>query len=336
MSHSMRFGVCYDFRNPPDSDIATPSLYGEVLDQIQWLDQLGLDLVWFTEHHFVDDGYLPAWIPVASAAAARTKRVRFSCDICLLPFNNPVRLAEDLAVLDNLSNGRAEIGVGMGYAPHEFRGFGMPVARRLSLMEEGLEVLKLCFAGERFSYDGKRYQFDDVIITPGYVQEGGPPLWIGAMSAAGAHRAARFDSNLLPQGSRDHSLDPWLDDLKSSGRDPADYRIGIIKAVLVTDDREAEWPRVRESERYRMQLYNRFFAESKQSVAPGGQPISQRWVVGNVDECVAELTAFITEFGITDLVTWGAPPGLTPETMNRSLERFATEVVPRLKADLRA
>jgi alkanesulfonate monooxygenase SsuD/methylene tetrahydromethanopterin reductase-like flavin-dependent oxidoreductase (luciferase family) len=156
------------------------------------------------------------------------------------------------------------------------------------------------------------------------------------MSAAGAHRAARFDSNLLPQGSRDHSLDPWLDDLKSSGRDPADYRIGIIKAVLVTDDREAEWPRVRESERYRMQLYNRFFAESKQSVAPGGQPISQRWVVGNVDECVAELTAFITEFGITDLVTWGAPPGLTPETMNRSLERFATEVVPRLKADLRA
>ncbi len=101
MSHSMRFGVCYDFRNPPDSDIATPSLYGEVLDQIQWLDQLGLDLVWFTEHHFVDDGYLPAWIPVASAAAARTKRVRFSCDICLLPFNNPVRLAEDLAVLDN-------------------------------------------------------------------------------------------------------------------------------------------------------------------------------------------------------------------------------------------
>lgn len=333
MPKSLRFGVCYDLRNPPDSGISTPSLYAEVLDQIEWLDQLGLDLVWFTEHHFVDDGYLPAWIPVASAAAARTKQVRFSCDICLLPFNNPVRLAEDLAVLDNLSNGRAEIGVGMGYAPHEFRGFGMPVGRRLSLTEEGLEVLKLCFKGERFSYAGKRYQFNDVIITPGYVQEGGPPLWIGAMSAAGAHRAARFDSYLLPQGSREQSLDPWLADLKSSGRDPSDYRVGIIKAVLVTDDREGDWPRVRESERYRMQLYNRFFAESKQPMGQG-QPISQRWVVGNVDECVKELTGFIREFGITDLVTWGSPPGLTPATMNPSLELFATKVVPRLKADL--
>jgi alkanesulfonate monooxygenase SsuD/methylene tetrahydromethanopterin reductase-like flavin-dependent oxidoreductase (luciferase family) len=334
VSNSLRFGVCYDFRNPPDSEISTPRLYAEVLDQIEWLDRLGLDLVWFTEHHFVEDGYLPAWIPVASAAAARTSKVRFSCDICLLPFNNPVRLAEDLAVLDNLSNGRAEIGIGMGYAPHEFRGFGMPVGRRLSLTEEGLEVLKLCFKGDRFSYHGNRYQFNDVVITPGYVQEGGPPLWIGAMSAAGARRAARFDSNLLPQGSREDSLDTWLADLKSSGRNPANYRIGIIKGVLVTDDREGDWPRVRESERYRMQLYNRFFAESKQPVAQGGQAISQRWVVGSVDECVAELTGFIREFGITDLVTWGCPPGLTPDMMNRSMERFATEVVPRVKADL--
>ena len=68
----------------------------QALEQISWLDQLGLDLIWFTEHHFVDDGYLPAWIPVATAAAAVTKRVRFSSDICLLPFFNPVRLAEDL------------------------------------------------------------------------------------------------------------------------------------------------------------------------------------------------------------------------------------------------
>ena len=75
------------------------------MDQVAWLDGLGLDLVWFTEHHFVDDGYLPSWIPVAAAMAARTRRVRFSCDVCLLPFNHPLRLAEDLAVLDNISGG---------------------------------------------------------------------------------------------------------------------------------------------------------------------------------------------------------------------------------------
>ena len=82
-----------------------PDLYAQALEQIRWLDEIGIDLVWFTEHHFIDDGYLPAWIPVASAAAAVTRSVRFSSDICLLPFFNPVRLAEDLAVLDNISNG---------------------------------------------------------------------------------------------------------------------------------------------------------------------------------------------------------------------------------------
>src|SRR2546428_10506378 len=118
----LRVGVVYDFRNPPDSGLATPTLYDEILDQVAWLDQLGLDLVWFTEHHFVDDGYLPAWTPVAGAMAARTSRVRFSSDICLLPFQNPVRLAEDLAVLDHLRAGRLEIGAGVGYAPPQVRG----------------------------------------------------------------------------------------------------------------------------------------------------------------------------------------------------------------------
>ena len=182
----LRVGVSYDFRNPPDSGVSDQYLYAEILEQVQWLDRIGADLVWFTEHHFVDDGYLPSWVPVAAAMASVTQHVRFGTDICLMPFNHPIRLAEDLAVLDNLSGGRVDLGIGMGYAPHEFRGFGLPVARRVSLMNEGIEVLQHCFAGERFSYRGKRYQFEDVKITPGYVQEGGPPLWIAAMSQAGA------------------------------------------------------------------------------------------------------------------------------------------------------
>ena len=326
----LRFGVCYDFRNPSNSGISMPDLYGQVLDQIVWLDQIGLDQVWFTEHHFVDDGYLPSWIPVASAAAARTSRIRFSSDICLLPFNHPVRLAEDLAVLDNLSNGRVEIGIGMGYAPHEFAGFGMPVGRRVSLTDEGLDVLRLCFTGQKFSYKGRRFEFNDVVIKPGYVQEGGPPLWVAAMSEAGALRASHCDCNLLPQGSRDQALDPWREDLIESGRDPEDYRVGIIKAVLVTEDRDKDWPRVRDSERYRMQLYSKFFAESNTPYGEG-EHIPQTWVVGTVDECVAELTQFITDYGITDIVTWGSPPGLNPEAMNQSLEAFTTQVVPRLR-----
>jgi len=331
---ALRFGVCYDFRNPPDSGVTDRALYAEVLEQVRWLDEIGADLVWFTEHHFVDDGYLPSWTPVAGAMAAVTDRVRFGTDICLLPFNHPVRLAEDLAVLDNLSGGRVELGVGMGYAPHEFRGFGLPVSRRVSLMDEGIEVLQRCFTGERFSYRGKRYQLEDVVITPGYVQEGGPPLWIAAMSEAGAVRAARYGTNFLPQGMRGRSFDPWVDALRADGRNPADHRVGIIRSVLVTDDRDTDWPLVRAAEKYRMALYQRFFEESGEGFGDPADAIPQTWIVGDVQHCVDELKRFIDTFGITDIVSMAIPPGLRAEQMGASLERLFREVVPRVRAEV--
>ena len=332
--HNLRVGVCYDFRNPPDSGVTDQVLYGEILEQVAWLDQIGADLVWFTEHHFVEDGYLPSWIPVAGAMSSVTKHVRFGTDICLMPFNHPIRLAEDLAVLDNLSGGRVEVGLGMGYAPHEFRGFGFPVSRRVSLMEEGIEVLQKCFSGERFSYQGKRYQFEDVVITPGYVQEGGPPLWVAAMSEAGAIRAAKYNANFLPQGLRSNSYDPWIEKLRATDRNPGDYRVGIIRSILVTEDRDRDWHVVRAAERYRMALYQRFFEESGEGFGEKGEPVPQTWIVGNVDDCVTELLKFINDFGITDIVSMAVPPGMRAEQMGDSLEMLFTQVVPRLKTEL--
>ncbi len=336
MGQALRLGVIYDLRNTPQTAMTNADLYASVIEQVAWLDRLGLDLVWFTEHHFVEDGYLPSWVPVAAAMAARTRRVRFSCDVCLLPFNHPVRLAEDLAVLDAISNGRVEIGVGLGYAPHEFSGFGIPISRRVSLTDEGIEILRRAFTGERFSFHGKRYQLDNVKIRPGYTQPGGPPLWVAAMGEAGALRAARADANLLPQGPRRMVLDPWEKALRADGRDPSDYRVGIIKSCLVTDDPERDWPSVREAERYRQAIYAGFRAPGTGGGGVAGNTdaarIPQAWVVGNVDDCVEQLAAFIAEYGITDLVSWAIPPGLRPERMAPSLERFARDVAPRLRA----
>ncbi|MFT5392864.1 MAG: alkanesulfonate monooxygenase SsuD [Gammaproteobacteria bacterium] len=330
----LRIGVAYDFRNPPDSGVTNQALYSEILDQVKWLDGLGADLAWFTEHHFVDDGYLPSWVPVAGAMSAVTQHMRFGTDICLMPFNHPVRLAEDLAVLDNLSGGRVELGLGMGYAPHEFHGFGLPVARRVSLMNEGIEVLQRCFTGERFSYRGRRYECNDVIIKPGFVQPGGPPLWIAAMSEAGAARAAHYDTNFLPQGLKRRSLDPWVDAMTSSGRDPANYRVGVIRSILVTDDRDRDWPLVRAAEQYRMALYKRFFDESGEGFGEAGEQVPQTWIVGDVAHCVGELTHFIKTFGITDIASMAVPPGLRAEQMSDSLERLFRDVVPRVRAEL--
>ncbi len=330
----LRIGVCYDFRNPPDSGVSDQALYGEIMSQVQWLDEMGCDLVWFTEHHFVDDGYLPSWVPVAGAMSAVTSHVRFGTDICLMPFNHPLRLAEDLAVLDNLSGGRVELGLGMGYAVHEFKGFGFPVKNRVSLMNEGIEVLQKCFTGEKFSYHGKRWQFEDVQITPGYVQAGGPPLWIAAMSEAGALRAARYDTNFLPQGLRAESFDPWVKELKETGRETQDKRVGIIRSILVTEDKERDWPMVRAAERYRMAFYNRLFAESGEGFGARGEPVPQTWIVGDVDHCVEQILAFVDEFGMTDIVSMAVPPGLRADQMSASLEKLFTEVAPRVKAEV--
>ncbi len=331
---NLRIGVSYDFRNPPDSGVSDKTLYAEILEQVQWLDGIGADLVWFTEHHFVDDGYLPSWVPVAGAMSAVTSHVRFGTDICLMPFNHPIRLAEDLAVLDNLSGGRVELGLGMGYAPHEFRGFGLPVSHRVSLMNEGIEILQHAFTGERFSYAGKRYQCNDVKITPGYVQPGGPPLWIAAMSEAGALRAAKYDTNFLPQGLRKRSFDPWVKELEATGRNPREHRVGIIRSILVTEDKATDWPIIRAAEKYRMQLYQRFFEESGEGFGEKGEPVPQTWIVGDVQHCVDELLAFINDFGITDIVTMAVPPGLRAEQMGDSLERLFTQVVPQVKQKL--
>jgi len=306
----LRFGVVYDFRNPPDSGIATPRLYEEILDQVTWLDQIGLDLVWFTSITR-DDGICRRGRPWP-APWRRGPGGALPSDICLLPFSHPVRLAEDLAVLDNLSGGRIEIAWAWAMRPHEFRGFGIPIAQRLSRTEEGLEVLAALLQRRAVQLSRQALRiFDDVVIRPGYVQPGGPPLWVAAMSEAGALRAARLGCHLLPQGPRDEVLEPWRRSLAVSGRDPDAFRVGIIRACLVTDDRERDWPPVRAAERYRGQLYTASSPRRPSRGLRAGRPrIPQTWVVGDVAHCVRELSAFIAEHGITDLVTWAVPPGL--------------------------
>ncbi len=344
MTPPLRFGIVHDFRCPPGSDVPMPQVYAETFDQIVLAEELGLELCWFTEHHFIADGYLPNFVPVAAAAAARTSRMRFSTDICLLPFRNPVRLAEDLAILDNISNGRMELGAGMGYAVHEFAGFDIPISRRVSLTEEAVEILQLAWSGEAFSYEGKRYRHQDLRVTPDPVQAGGPPLWMAATSVPGALRAARFDTNLLPQGPRSTVLEPWQAAVREAGRDPDEKRVGLIRGVFVTDDPEREWTDIAAAEKYRRDVYVEIIKASidhkdaaKERSSGPREPVPLNplvWTVGDVDHCVSELSSLMAENHVTDLVTWGGPPGLPPSVMNASLERFANEVVPRVRANL--
>lgn len=335
MAPTFRFGVMYDCRRTPDSDLTMAALYAAILEQSVLADELGFDHVWFTEHHFLQDGYLPAFQPLAGAIAARTKRLRISNDIALLPLYHPIRLAEELAVLDLISNGRMEFGIGMGYVPEEFKAFGVPLKNRVSMTEEAIDILRLAWSDGPFSYHGKRYQLDGVDVHPKPVQPGGPPLWIAAMSEAGALRAARFGTNLLPQGKPHEVLEPWRAAVAADGRDPSELRVGMIRSFYVSDDRERDWPMLRQAERFRMGVYTRFMAETPDDYGwgePGGIP--QNAFMGTPDEVVDEIVTFARAYGITDIASSGLPPGVDPEFMNTNLERMARQVLPRVRAEL--
>ncbi len=306
-------------------------VYSATVEQAVLADELGFDHIWFSEHHFLEDGYLPAFQPLAGAIAARTTQIRISNDIALLPLYHPVRLAEELAVLDHISNGRMEFGIGMGYVPKEFEAFGVPLKNRVSMTDEAIEILRLAWKDEPFSFKGKRYELSNINVYPKPVQPLGPPLWIAAMKEPGALRAARFETNLLPQGRREDVLDPWRNELKAQGKDPNDYRVGIIRSVYVTDDKERDWPVIREAERFRMGVYNTFMAETPDEYGWGsGDGIPQNVIIGTPREVISQLKAFIDAYGITDIATSGLPPGVDPEFMANNLERLAREVIPEL------
>ena len=113
----VKVGYQFDFRNPPGSGLSFAELYRDMFRQAERAEELGFDSLWLTEHHFTDDGYLPSMIPMASALAARTQRVTIGTYVLLVPFYHPVKLAEDAAVTDVISNGRLRLGFGLGYRP---------------------------------------------------------------------------------------------------------------------------------------------------------------------------------------------------------------------------
>jgi len=244
-----------------------------------------------------------------------------------------LRLAEDVAVLDNISGGRMELGIGMGYAEHEFAAFGIPRSQRVSRTEEGIHVLRQAWSAEPVRFSGKRYSYEGVTVFPKPVQEGGIPLWMAAQSEPGARRAATFGTHLLPQGTRAATIDPWRDRLTATGGDPDDYRVGMIRPWLITDDAERDWAALKPAEIYRARRYTDWAIESGDAITDFRDPqrIPQTWVIGDADHCAETIGAFLAEHGITDLVTWAAPPGIRPSRMNESLERFARDVLPRLR-----
>src|SRR5262245_12350788 len=196
----MKFGFMYNFRNSPRFPTPRPRLYAEAFAHMQAAEALGFASVWVPEHHLSEDGYNPAPLPLLAAMAVQTSRVAIGTSVLLLPFHHPVRVAEEAAAVDNLSNGRLILGLGLGYRLAEFARYGIDRRTRGGRMEEGLDILRRCWTEDRFSFAGRYFQLQDVALGVKPVQKPHPPLVLGARGPRAAERAARLGLSLMPTG----------------------------------------------------------------------------------------------------------------------------------------
>jgi probable F420-dependent oxidoreductase len=192
---ALGFGLitCQRYPGDPRSD---RELYAQALALAREAEELGFDSVWTSEHHFVDDGYLPSVLPLSAAIAATTERITIGTGLLLAPLHEPLRAAEDAAVVDLISGGRLILGMGLGWREEEFEALGVPLRERASRLEDSVTVYRQAWSGELVT-GGPRLAYPDVPVRPLPARPQGPPIWIGAMSEPAIRRAARIGDGFM-------------------------------------------------------------------------------------------------------------------------------------------
>jgi len=328
------FGLWYDFRqNLPLVDYAR--FYAECLEEIEEGERLGFTGVWLSEHHFVDDGYLPSPLVVAAAIAARTSTMTIGTNVLLLPMHHPLRVAEDAAVVDLLSGGRFVLGVGQGYVQHEFEALGFNRKNRPSLFEEGIGIIRHALTEGRTGYEGKRWSLPDLPFEPR--PNGLLPIYIGAFADPAIDRAARLADGFLAStggGALGETYRKVRDALDRHGRadkgfpyvasgvafvhEDAGRARGILApAIAYQRTRYAEWGTDREKPR-------------PDPIEPEDLPW-ERYLVGTPDEVADGLIDLYREAPYDHFCFWGRLPGVTHEEALANARLFAERVAPKVR-----
>ena len=231
----------------PDDPRTTEALVDEAVSLAVEAERIGLDSVWVSEHHHVDDGHLGALLTMLAGLATVTSRIALGTGVVLAPLHEPVRIAEEAALVDLLSHGRLILGLGLGWREEEFAAVGVSQRERGRRLEDTVAVLRHAARGEptRRRADGQPM----ARITPARV--GGPPLWIGALSEPGIARAGRIADGLLATEVTPAELAAAVEQVRAAavaaGRDPGDITIALHLPTLVTQE---PWAAVRDRLRY--------------------------------------------------------------------------------------
>jgi alkanesulfonate monooxygenase SsuD/methylene tetrahydromethanopterin reductase-like flavin-dependent oxidoreductase (luciferase family) len=302
--------------------------YQCALDITEWADAQGAVVVVLSEHHGSPDGYLPSPLTMAAAVAARTEQIRIRIAAIIAPLYNPLRLAEDAAVVDLISGGRLDLVLANGYVRDEFDMLGCPMSERAARTAEAVATLRQAWTGEPFEFRGRTVQ-----VTPRPHQPGGPKISLGGSTEAAARRAARIADGFTPSNPRLWS--PYCDELAKLGRpDPGPYPGGDTNFFHLATDVEEGWAAIAPYAMHESNAYGRWLAEAGQ-VDGGYHSVSDadalrqtgQYRVLTPDDLVAELKdKGPFAFAMFHPLMGGIPPALAWE----SLQLFEHEVLPRL------
>ena len=350
----MKFGLFHSVQlpNPSEQD----RYYHEALDQVLYAERLGYNSVWFTEHHFTRHGIVSATMSLLAYLAGVTNTIRLGSAVTVLPFHNPVQLAEQTATVDVLSNGRLDFGVGRGYQWGEFHRMGIPMDEASRRFEESMEVLTRAWTSvDPFDHRGEFWTFNDLTVLPRPVQQPHPPVYVAASGADSVARVIRNDWNLLiGQGETSEQVarqvEFYQDALAETEADYTPQRVVVARAMYAAStaeqaQREAEIPFM-------------WFKQTGQEVsAPPGQRVDllpdeyaayrRRYsldtrfdydsmcnnvmLFGNPDH-IAERIGGLRDSGVENLIFFVNFGGIEHQKVLDSLELFAAEVMPNCEA----
>ena len=310
--------------------------YREALEEVVRGEELGFDSVWMEEHHSVVNHYWPSPLPVLAGFATRTSRVTLGTDILVAAFYHPVRLAEDIALLDVMSGGRVVLGAAIGYKPDEFTLYGVELEKRGARFEEQLAIVKGLWTQDTFSFRGKYYQVEGK-LEPKPIAKPHPPIWIGGWGEITLRRAATLADNWIPGPTAElprllEGKKQFLANRRAAGLTAPISDWPLTRDVIIADtDREA-----RElAERHIMVSYRKEYAGGWRhpfidaSIATDLDTVKKdRFLIGSPEQVIEDLRPFVEQYGMTHLICRLFFPGMPHRHIMRELELIAREVRP--------
>lgn len=318
----MQLGIFMDLRNPPMQRRPWADHYRRAVDLVVGAEQAGIDAVWLSEHHLFDDGYLSQPLTFAAGLATRTNRMRIGTAITIAPFRHPRHLIEEAAVVDLLSGGRMELGVGAGYAPSEYEAFGADIDKRYSTTDATVREMQRLLA--------------EGLVTPAPLQD--PfPIWLGYQGPQGARRAGRLGVGLLSLNPA--SLEPYRSGLAEAGHDPDTARVGGVIDLVVADDPDEARQRIlpyfaHQAATYRQAHGNDTTLEATiermtaKVESTGDLP---GLAVRDADGAIALIRERTAGLPVAHVYLWASVAGMDDDLVERHLELVASRVLPALK-----